>query len=245
MEAMIFAAGLGTRLFPITRDRPKALAPFLDQTLLAYNIRFLSGFGIRKFVINTHHFSGMVEEYLDSKGQFGMDIVLSYETILLDTAGGLAKASGYFSGHSPILLYNVDVISNIRVDQLLDYHLRHGHKVSLAVRQRESSRKLLFNEDQDLCGWRNLQSGKEITAARSLINPRAYAFSGIHVISPEILDLLEKDRIYSLTDFYLENMDRIQIKPYLHDQDYWFDCGNPESLKLATEMVSHQARNKQ
>lgn len=231
MKAMIFAAGLGTRLFPITKDKPKALAPFKDNTLLGYNLNFLAQQGITKFVINTHHFANKIEEYLESNNNFGLDIQLSYEENLLDTAGGLAKAAHFFDKDDNVLLYNVDVISNIDIQKMLDFHIEQNAAATLAVRNRLTSRYLLFNSDNILVGWRNRNTDEEISCRESK-NSNELAFSGIHWINMSLINKLEIKKS-SIIPFYLEEGKDHNILAYKHDNDYWFDCGKPETLLLA------------
>ena len=238
MKAMLFCAGLGTRLFPITRDVPKALAPFLEGTLLSYNLQFLAAQGITHFVINTHHFADKIKVYLEDNGYFNLDIRLSYEPILMDTAGGLAAARKFFLPDTePILLYNVDVISGLSIRSFLAYHRSSGSAVSLAVRERESSRYLIFDSRFRLRGWENRHTGQKILSPNLSAGVKNLAFSGIHFIQPEILDMLEPGRIYSLVDVYLERMDTMPIHGYRHDADYWFDCGKPERLAAAENFI--------
>ena len=238
MNAMLFAAGLGTRLYPITKDRPKALAPFAGTTLLAYNLRQLAEQGITRFVINTHHFSGMIRNYLEQHQYFGLDVKISEEPILLDTAGGLEKAAPLFDFDDlPILLYNVDVVSDLNVANMLTVHHEQKASVTLAVRQRESSRFLLFDQNDLLSGWENQKTGVQRLVRPEASNWHRLAFSGIHLVETSVLRHLEAGRKYSLTDFYLEQMARIPIKAYLHDEDHWFDCGKIEDLRAAERFV--------
>jgi len=163
MQAMIFAAGLGTRLYPITHDKPKALAPFMGTTLLHYNLKFLSQQGVSHFVINTHHFQEKIESYLAKNDFFGLNISLSKEKILMDTAGGLANAAHLFhADDEPILLFNTDVITNLNVARMAAYHISSRNEVTLAVRNRKSSRQLIFDECFRMNGWvnHNTQSKK-------------------------------------------------------------------------------------
>lgn len=238
MQAMIFAAGLGTRLYPITKDKPKALAPFLDSTLLHYNLMRLSNQGVSHFVINTHHFTEKIESYLAAHDHFGLDITLSREVILLDTAGGLANAARYFDPDAgPILVYNTDIITNLDIRQMLKTHLREQNAVTLAVRKRDSSRQLLFDEQLRLCGWVNYKKAEKILREQPVFNSIELAFSGIHIINPEILFSIEKERIFSMITFYLEKMEALKIRAYRHDEDFWFDCGKPEDLSLAENFM--------
>ena len=236
MKAMIFAAGLGTRLYPITKDKPKALAPFLNMSLLAYNLKYLSNYGIDEFIINTHHFADKIEQYLLLNNNFGLNIKLSYEEILLDTAGGLAKASQYFNKNEDVLLYNVDVITNIDIQRMYQLHLKENNKATLAVRNRDTSRYLLFDENNILVGWRNITSGEEIWCNESIDNVQQFAFSGIHWINTSLIKNLKPEKL-SIVPFYLNVGKESNIMAFEHDSDYWFDCGKIENLKLAENHI--------
>ena len=237
MKAMIFAAGLGTRLYPITKDRPKAMAEVNGITLLEHNIRFIAAQGFDEIIVNVHHFADKVIDFLKSKSNFGLQIEVSYEKELLDTAGGLAKAVDFFDNED-FLLYNVDVVSNIDLQKMLIHHQQNKAIATLAIRQRETSRYLLFDEDYHLAGWRNKSTGDEIlVGANSFTSLQEFAFSGIHIISPKMLPLLGEIRKHSLTPFYLEIAIEHTIAGYEHNDDAWFDCGKPETLEQASNYL--------
>jgi NDP-sugar pyrophosphorylase family protein len=236
MKAMIFAAGLGTRLYPITKDRPKAMAEVNGITLLEHNIRFIAAQGFDEIIVNVHHFADKVIDFLKSKNNFGLRIEVSYEKELLDTAGGLAKAASFFDDED-FLLYNVDVVSNIDIQKMLAHHQQNKAIATLAIRQRETSRYLLFDENNHLAGWRNKTTGEEIVV-RTKGDFSEYAFSGIHIISPKMLPLLGDIRKHSLTPFYLEIAKENTIAGYEHNTDAWFDCGKPETLAQAANYLN-------
>jgi NDP-sugar pyrophosphorylase family protein len=236
MQAMLFAAGLGTRLYPITKDKPKALAPFGNSTLLAYNLQFLSKQGVRYFVINTHHFADKIQDYLKENNNFGLNIKISYEPELLDTAGGLAKAKSLFHNDGDILLYNVDVVSNIDIKAFHKIHLNNNALATLAVRTRETSRYLLFDMENRLVGWRNKSSGEEKWCSSAISNTKEYAFSGVHWVNSAIFNKLKPEK-KSLVPFYLDNGKDNDIIAFDHSNDLWFDCGKPESLATAEKSV--------
>jgi NDP-sugar pyrophosphorylase family protein len=237
MKAMIFAAGLGTRLRPLTNDRPKALVEVLGKTLLQHSIEHLKGFGITDIVVNIHHFGARVLEVLESNQNFGCNIIISDERAeLLETGGGLLKAKDHFKGEEAIVIYNVDVLSNIDLVEMLHYHQKNDALATLATRSRESSRYLLFNEQQELCGWTNTKT-KEIKNVRPAKNKQQYAFSGIHIIKPALLELITQEGKFSITDTYLGLAGEHKIVAYPHDQDYWFDVGKPERLAAATKFL--------
>lgn len=234
---MIFAAGLGTRLYPITKDRPKAMAEVNGITLLEHNIRFIAAQGFDEIIVNVHHFADKVIDFLKLKNNFGLHIEISHEKDLLDTAGGLAKAAPFFDNQE-ILLYNVDVVSNIDLRKMLTHHRNNKAIATLAIRQRETSRYLLFNKEQHLAGWRNKTTGDEILVKPANgQNLQEFAFSGIHIISPKMLALLGPIRKHSLTPFYLEIAKNNIIAGYEHNADSWFDCGKPETLAQAANYL--------
>lgn len=227
---MIFAAGLGTRLYPITKDKPKALAELNGISLLEIAIQKLIETGVSKIVVNTHHFAEKVEDFLKSKNFFDAEIIISFEKDLLETAGGLAFAKNYFNVDEEILLYNADIVSNIDLKKFRNHHLENNKIASLAVRNRPSDRVLLF-ENQILHGWRNKKTNEQILA-RQITNAEEYAFSGIHIVSYDIFEFLTLEK-KSLTPFYLDLAKSMDIIAFDHTQDYWFDCGKPETLAQA------------
>ena len=201
MRAMILAAGLGTRLRPLTDDRPKALVEINGRTLLEIALRRLRAFGIHEVIVNVHHFAGMVSDYLKRNDNFGMRIEISREDVLLDTGGGLKKAAWFFlqdSAHSnePFLLHNVDVISGIDLGRTLQFHQEAHALATLAVQQRETSRHLLFDEAGLLCGRRTGGKAPELVARPQ--STHAWAFSGIHVISSSLLSKITEAGAFSI-----------------------------------------------
>ena len=240
MKAMILAAGLGTRLRPLTDTRPKALVELSGRTLLEITLTRLRTFGITEFIINTHHFADQITAYLKSKNNFGLRIEISHEEILLDTGGGLKKASWFFledpaTLDEPFLLHNVDVISTIDFSRMLQFHAEHQALATLAVQSRDSSRQLLFNPGLQLCGRRTARDlAPEIVRPSDHLQP--YAFSGIHLISPRLLPLLTEDGIFSIIPSYLRLASQSQkILAFRADQYYWRDLGRPSDLAQAAE----------
>jgi NDP-sugar pyrophosphorylase family protein len=238
MKAMVFAAGLGTRLRPLTDSRPKALVDVGGCTLLELTIKRLQAFGISEVIVNVHHFADVMIEYLKEKNNFGIRIEVSREDLLLDTGGGLKKASWFFreSGNDePFIVHNVDVISNIDLQRLLDSHNATRALATLAVQQRSTSRYLLFNDDLQLCG-RRAGRGGEPEIVRPAPHLEALAFSGIHVLSPRIFDLLDEDGAFSIIPAYLRlGASGEAIRGFRADQYYWRDVGRPEHLAMAAD----------
>lgn len=246
MKAMILAAGIGTRLRPLTDTRPKALVEINGRTLLEITIARLAHFGVTEFIINVHHFARMVAEYLQSKNNFGFRIELSREDEqLLDTGGGLKKAAWFFQENpahrdQPFLLHNVDVISTIDLNAMLQFHKNHQALATLAVQSRPSSRQLLFNHSLQLAAR---ASGTANPGCAPQVNPRLgpttellpLAFSGIHVISPRLLALLtETAPAFSIIDSYVRLSTPSQkILAFRHDTSYWRDLGKPADLAQA------------
>jgi mannose-1-phosphate guanylyltransferase len=242
MRAMLLAAGLGTRLRPLTDHRPKALVRIARHTLLEINLRRLRSFGIREVIVNVHHFADMVVDYLAKNNNFGMHIEVSREDILLDTGGGLKKAAWFFLEQSnrdePFLLHNVDVISTIDFSSMLNFHQRQTALATLAVQDRKTSRYLLFDEQGQLCGRMNGIDG-EPQMARPARQTAALAFSGVHVISPRIFPLLSEAGAFSIVDSYLRlaaNGERISA--FSADEFYWRDLGKPENITQAESAIA-------
>ncbi len=236
MKAMILAAGLGTRLRPLTNDRPKALVEIAGRTLLEITLSRLHSFGVSEVIINVHHFADMVVEYLKKNENFGMRIEISHEDVLLDTGGGLKKAAHFFlddSSDKPFLLHNVDVISTIDLKRLLQFHKDHQALATLAVQLRDTSRYLLFDEQLRLCGRRSGQDGApELVRASEQL--QALAFSGIHVISPRIFGMIEEKGAFSIIAAYLRLAAQGEkILAFRSDKYYWRDLGRLENLKQA------------
>jgi NDP-sugar pyrophosphorylase family protein len=241
MRAMILAAGLGTRLRPLTDDRPKALVEVAGQTLLGITLRRLREFGIREVIVNVHHFADMVVDYLKKHGNFGMRIEISREDVLLDTGGGLKKAAWFFleEGHAeePFLLHNVDVLSTIDFRRMAEFHQQNQALATLAVQGRETSRYLLFDERQQLCG-RRVGRNEEPEIVRPSKEMLALAFSGVHVISPRLLPMMAEDGVFSIINSYLRLAgEGERISAFRADDFYWRDLGKPENVAQAAQDV--------
>ena len=241
MNAMIFAAGLGTRLRPLTDHKPKALVELNGQSLLQIAIQKLQKAGFNHIVVNVHHFSQAVIDYLKENKNFGTDIIISDESdFLLDTGGGLKKASPLFPCDDPILVHNVDIISSINLAELYTTHCKNNVLATLAVRNRPSSRVLLFDNNQLLRGWKNISTGElklPIPSTDSnLLHP--FAFSGIQIINHELLQMITETGKFSMIDVYLRLSANQSIMAYQHDADYWNDVGKHEQLKAAEEYLT-------
>jgi NDP-sugar pyrophosphorylase family protein len=225
-RAMILAAGLGTRLRPITDTIPKALIKVDGRTLLEGAIRHLANYGVKEIIINVHHFADQIIRYLNQNNNFGLNITISDEkSQLLDTGGGLKKSSGFFAGREPFFVRNVDIISDLDLKNMMEYHLQSHALATLAVRKRETSRYFLFNYDHRLCGWTNLETGEKILSSESSRNLQMLAFSGIQILNPEIFALITEEGKFSLTTLYLRLAIDHLIKGFMDRGSVWRDVG--------------------
>ena len=246
MKAMILAAGLGTRLRPLTDNRPKALVEIAGRTLLEITLSRLRAFGVREVIINVHHFADLILEYLKANDNFGMRLEISREEVLLETGGGLKKASWFFLEDSsrleePFILHNVDVISTIDLRRMVQYHTENQALATLAVQDRETTRYLLFDGQLRLCGRRSGPDPKT-----ELVRPsqqvQALAFSGVHVISLRLLAMMSEQGVFSIIASYLRLAARGEnILAFRADEYYWLDLGKPESVLQAAQDLRQKA----
>lgn len=232
MKAMVLAAGLGTRLRPLTNDKPKALVDVAGRTMLEITLERLRGAGVREVIVNAHHFADQLVEYLRAHENFGMRVEVSREDVLLDTGGGLKQAAWFFRGEDePFLVHNVDVVSGIDLGRMVEAHRERGALATLAVKNRETSRLLLFDGDGWLCGRRR-GAVEELTRGTDVATSQA--FCGIHVISPQLLGMLEETGAFSIIDTYLRlAAEGARIVAFLADRYYWRDLGKPEQIAAA------------
>jgi NDP-sugar pyrophosphorylase family protein len=236
MKAMILAAGLGTRLRPLTDDRPKALVEIAGRTMLEITLNRVRDFGIQEVIVNAHHFADRIVQYLKAHDDFGMRIEVSREDVLLDTGGGLKKAAPFFlegGGPEPFLLHNVDVLSTIDLGEMLRAHEKRDALATLAVQARETSRYLLFDEQLQLCGRRAGREGAPELIRR--VQPvEALAFCGIHVISPRFLRMIIEEGVFSILTPYLRLATQGEkLVGYRADGYYWRDLGKPDQVRQA------------
>nr|WP_262916280.1 nucleotidyltransferase family protein [Ornithobacterium rhinotracheale] len=230
ITAMIFAAGLGTRLRPFTLTAPKALFPINGKPLLQRNIEYAQSFGIQRFVINVHHFSDQILNFLKQHDNFGAEILISDETDeLLETGGGLLKAKNLL-GNQDFLILNSDILTDINLKQLIDFHKKNNALASLAVSNRESTRKLLFDTQNRLCGWRDLRNNQEIIAREN--RSKSLAFSGVHMLSPLFFEKNTFSGKFSIMKSYLDLMTDENILGFAHNAKV-LDVGKPEATTLA------------
>ncbi|UWZ83935.1 nucleotidyltransferase family protein [Occallatibacter riparius] len=242
MKAMVLAAGLGTRLRPLTNDRPKALVEVGGRTMLEITLERLRAFGVREVIVNVHHYADMMIEYLRAHQNFGMRIEVSREEELLDTGGGIKKAAWFFledGRDEPFLVHNVDVMSTIDLTALTRAHSDRDALATLAVQDRTTSRYLLFDEEGQLCGRRAARDGVP-EMVRTCAEAKALAFSGIHVMSPRLLKRMSEDGAFSIIATYLRlagEGERILV--FRADAYQWRDLGKPENVaEAARELKS-------
>ena len=240
MKAIIFAAGLGTRIQEISKGKPKALLTVNGEILLEKAINFLSENGVTELIVNIHHQSNLMKDFI-LNSNFPIPVSISDESdLLLDTGGGLLKARSFFNDGKDFIVFNVDIISNIDLQEMFKIHQKSNALATLAVRKRQTSRYLLFNDNLKMIGWENINTKEQILHHREE-NYQQFAFSGIHILSPQIFDLLEeeKKKAFSITKSYIDLSKNHKIQAYIHNQDYWFDVGKPESYKEACEFLKH------
>lgn len=239
MKALIFAAGLGTRLLQHTSDKPKALVQLAGKPLLQHAIEKLASHGITDITVNVFHFADQVISFLENHPFPGVMVRISDEReALLDTGGGLKKAASFLSGDEPILLYNVDVISNLDLNLLEETHRLSDALVTLVVRQRETSRYMMFDSSMQLAGWKNFSSGEtKISRPDTFDNAMPYAFSGIQIIQPGLFSLITEQGKFPIMDLYLRLAQTEKILGYLDNSTIWMDLGKPDQLIMAEEMM--------
>lgn len=250
MQAMIFAAGLGTRLKPLTDRIPKALVSVGGEPLLKRVIFRLKDAGFTRIVVNVHHFSSQIIDYLRDNDNFGMDIRISDETDkLLETGGGIRKAWPLFDAHEPVLIHNVDILSNVDLEKFYQIETKDLTEESqeaspeekplaarLLVSERKTKRYLLFDDSMRLVGWTNIETG-EVKSPYPHLDPakcKMYAFSGIHMVAPSIFPLMEEEPDkFPIMDFYLKHCDKVCIEGYVKNDLRLMDVGKQETLKEA------------
>ncbi len=236
MKAMILAAGLGTRLKPFTDRHPKALAIINGKSLLQRNIEYLQKFGITEVIVNVHHFADQLINVLKENNGFGSNIIISDETDhVLETGGGLKKAAWFLQNAEAFVLINVDVLTDMDINIMIKQHLAQKPLVTLAVTNRKSSRYFLFDESDNLCGWKN-ENTNEQNMSKEVSAYTQKAFSGIHIISPEIFSLIKGGGKFSLVDVYLDLAKTSAIVAFDHSSSKFVDVGKPETIAIAEKM---------
>ena len=236
LKAIIFSAGLGTRFKPWTDSHPKALALVNGKSLLQRNIEYLQEYGVKDVVVNVHHFPEQIIEAIKKNNGWGSNIVISDETDeLLETGGGLMKAKQFLDGDKPFISLNVDILTNLNLNKLMAFHQQHKPIVTFGVTNRKSSRVLLFDENNRLCGWKNLQTG-ETKLAIDKPNLKELAYSCVVIYEPEIFSLIKQEGKFSIMDSYLDLAAEHVILGYDHSGDKLVDVGKPESVAIAEKL---------
>ena len=225
MKAMILAAGLGTRLKPFTDSHPKALYVAEGKTLLEHAITHLRSAGVEDIILNVHHFADQIIEFIHLHNNFGLKISVSDETgELLETGGGVKKAAWFFENCDGAIIRNVDILSDLDIAGMAKHYMNSGALATLAVRNRETSRYFLFNEQMHLCGWENKKTGEQ-RWSRKTEHCKAFAFSGIQILNPLIFPMITEEGKFSLTDLYLRLAKTNTITGYPETGHLWRDIG--------------------
>jgi NDP-sugar pyrophosphorylase family protein len=231
MKAMILAAGYGSRLRPITNDKPKALVEIDGIPLLQLIIHKLIAVGVDEIIINAHHLADQVMAFLEKNHYFGIRMELSHEPEILGTGGGLKKACYFFDNNQPFFLHNVDILSTINLSQMYQYHLNHAALATLAIQERETSRGFIIDDQENICGHEDKNNHRTRLKRAPQGKSRFMAFCGIHVISPEIFQHIDETGRFSIVDVYLKLIEQgLPIIGYPADQFYWQDIGKLNTL---------------
>lgn len=240
MKAFILAAGLGTRLKHLTKNKPKAMVLLNGKPLLEHTIRNLKSQGINDFVINVHHFAEQIIDFLKEKNNFNCNIQISDEKDkLLDTGGAILHAKKLLENSENILIHNVDILSDINLNAIISFHEKNNASATLAVHKKNSSRKLLFDDKMQLCRWKNIITGEEKIAKENIENLKEFAFTGIHIINKDILKYITEKGKFSVIDLYLRLAENYKIIAFETKYNYWFDLGKPETLQQAESKLKN------
>ncbi len=236
MKAMILAAGKGTRLGLLTKSKPKALVPFNGKPMLESLILRLKDQGFQEILINVHHQAKQIMQFVKEHDSFGLDIQFSHEKgKLLDTGGAIAFAQEFIQGSEPVLIHNVDVYSDLDYREIIYHHIDSQAFATLVVRERETSRKLLFDKDLQLKGWENQQTGEKRWTQKSEENLTSMAYSGIYVVCPGFARSIPFKGAFSIIDAWLEMASKYPICAWVDKDSCWYDLGTPERIKRAEE----------
>jgi NDP-sugar pyrophosphorylase family protein len=243
MKAMVFAAGLGTRLKPFTESMPKAMVPIAGKPMIGWLLRHLQENGVGEFIVNVHHFAEQIFLFLESEACKDLKISISHEKdALLDTGGGLRYAAWFFNDRQPFLVHNVDIISDVNIHQMLRAHKKQKALATLAVTERKSFRYLLFDAEMHLSGWGDHRSGEEILVKKSNQTLKEFSFSGIHIIDPQIFQYMPAGGKFSIIQTYLDLAKDFIISGFTHDPLNWLDLGNAYNLRDAEILLKKLGR---
>lgn len=237
-KAIIFSAGLGTRFKPWTDRHPKALAIVNNKSLLQRNIEYLQQYNISEVIVNIHHFPEQIIQVINANNGWGSNIIISDERDeVLETGGGLLKAKPLLNGTDPFLSLNVDVLTDLNINDLAAFHAQQKSLVSFGVTERKTSRNILLDADGRMCGWQNITTGEEkIIIKKEIIKP--FAYSCVVVYEPEIFSLITQQGKFSIMDTYLDLCADHTISGYNHTGDRWIDVGKPESVGIAEQLFT-------
>ncbi len=238
MKAMILAAGRGTRLKPLTNHKPKALVEVNGTPMLELLIRRLKKSGFDEILINIHHFGGQIMDFVRQNRNFGMNISFSDERDrLLDTGGAVLKAAHFFKGEEPVLLHNVDVFSQMDLREFYNRFKKSHSIAALVVRRRETNRKLLFDHNMRLTGWKNRTTGAVKQAVETTGAPSEFAYSGIWICSPQFPEMIPFTGRFSIVDAWLAVAKEHPVTGFIDDSPLWFDLGSPEKIGEAEKRL--------
>jgi len=236
MKAMIFAAGLGTRFKPWTDSNPKALAIINGKSLLQRNIEYLQKYSITDVVVNVHHFPDKIIDTISSNNGWGSNITISDErNEVLETGGGLLNARQYLQNNEPFITLNADILTDLPIYELIEFHQQKKALISFGVSNRKTSRNFLFDENNQLCGWENNTTGEQrISIKNRILHPLAY--SCVAIFDSTVFDKIPQRGKFSLTDTYLSLAEENLIAGFEHNNNRWIDVGKPESVEVAEGM---------
>ncbi len=235
MKAFILAAGIGSRLLPLTKNTPKALIKIQGTPMIELVIKRLINYGYDYVVINLHYLGKQIEDFCRSQNNFGIHIDFIYEEKLLDTGGSIKNAINYLQDKDPILLHNVDALSDIDFNTMRQFHVTNNADISLAVQNRKTDRYFLFGNSHRLIGWKNIETNEIILQHDIKGKISTYAFSGIHLIGQNVLEQISQhyDTVFSITKYYVHNCKSLNIYGFNHDNSFFMDLGKHENLKFA------------
>lgn len=223
----------------MTRNKPKALVEVAGKTMLEHSLLHLKKHDITEVIINIHHFPGRIEQFVKDHHAFGMDVSFSREEKLLDTGGGLKQAAWFFSDDEPVLIRNVDILSDLDLGEIVRRHRHHRPLATLLVSRRETSRYLLFDEQDRLCGWGHRKEDRQ-KIVREAPSLQQMAFNGIHIVDPALLSILPDKEVFSITEVYLEACKNHDILAFEDTSSYWFDIGTREKLEKARQYMAQR-----
>jgi NDP-sugar pyrophosphorylase family protein len=235
MQALLLCAGLGTRLQHLTENTPKALVEVNGKPLIAWNLEKLKKAGFTKVIVNVHHFAQQIQDYLHAEDNFGLDIHISDETeLLLNTGGAIKQAMSFIDPSEPLLVHNVDILTDLDLEEMMAAHRSSERVATLAVRTRKTSRYLMFEEESmQLTGWTNITKGETRLSRITTLMVVNYGFSGVHIVDASLFDFFPEEASFSIIDVYLEAARTANVYAFPHEEDVWFDVGKPESIGLA------------